>query len=245
MSTIYSAADLHIHSRHSDGLNSVREILDYLVEFTTVKVVSITDHDTLAGSWEAMELIQALTLPLEVVPGVEITTQGGHLLAYDLVEPVPPFRSLEWTIAAVQEQGGLAVIAHPLAPLVASVSRASLLRLKHSGHAPDGLETHNGSIAGRMARRRAASLNRRWLRWTPLGSSDAHILSQLASCVTLFPGSTADELRRALRSGTVRPDTSRTALRLDRLPKGPKAFGMTVLALSHRMVLKLGSRMAP
>lgn len=245
MDTSFSAADLHIHSRHSDGLNTVREILEYLAEFTMVKVASITDHDTLAGSWEAIELVESLKLPLEVIPGVEITTADGHLLAYDLVEAVPPYRSLEWTMAAIREQGGLAVIAHPLAPLVSSASKQTLLRLQRTGHAPHALETHNGSVAGRMARRRALDLNRNHLHWTSVGSSDAHILAQLAGCVTLFPGSTASELRQAIREGTVRPDTTRRAIRMDRVPRGPRAFGNTVLALSHRMVLRLSARMAP
>jgi predicted metal-dependent phosphoesterase TrpH len=240
----FSAADLHIHSRHSDGLNTVREILQHLVTFTTVRVVSVTDHDTLAGSWEAMELTRAMGLPIEVIPGVEITTSEGHLLAYDLLEPVPAHRSLEWTISAVQEQGGIAVIAHPMAPLVASASREALLRLRRAGRAPDGLETHNGSVAGRMSRARAVDFNRKHLNWTTLGSSDAHILAQLASCVTLFPGSSVTDLRNAIKSGAVRPDASKTAIRTDRALRGPRALGSTVVALGHRMVLRLGARMA-
>lgn len=239
-----SAADLHIHSRHSDGLNSVREILEYVVSRTTIRVVSITDHDTLAGSWEAMELVDAMRFSLEIIPGTEITTADGHILAYQISQPIPPLRSLKWTAQAIREQGGLWIIAHPMAPLVASVPRRRLLTLRQNGVVPDAIETHNGSVAGRMIRRRAVELNKSHLNLPATGSSDAHILMQIGSCVTLFPGETAADLVRAIRHGRLKPDASRRAIRHDKVPQGPKAFGSAVLALSQRMVWRLGARVA-
>src|SRR5439155_1411518 len=55
-------------------------------------------------------------LSIEVVVGEEVTTLGGHLLALWIEKPVKPFRSMRSTIAAIHDQGGLAIPAHPLVP---------------------------------------------------------------------------------------------------------------------------------
>ena len=47
-------ADLHIHSNHSDGKDSVKEILNVAIK-KQLDVISITDHDTLNGSLEAID----------------------------------------------------------------------------------------------------------------------------------------------------------------------------------------------
>jgi predicted metal-dependent phosphoesterase TrpH len=47
---IWSKADLHIHTRHSDGLASVPDVLEYASTRTDLRVVAITDHNTLEGA---------------------------------------------------------------------------------------------------------------------------------------------------------------------------------------------------
>src|SRR5207247_1433670 len=55
-------------------------------------------------------------LRFEVVVGEEVTTLGGHLLALWIEQPIRPFRSLRSTIAAIHDQSGIAIPAHPLVP---------------------------------------------------------------------------------------------------------------------------------
>lgn len=76
-------ADLHIHSTFSDGVRSPRQILEQARSLGLLHI-AITDHDMLDGSRLALEL--GGSYGVEVIPGVEITTQTDdrtvHLLAY-------------------------------------------------------------------------------------------------------------------------------------------------------------------
>jgi predicted metal-dependent phosphoesterase TrpH len=59
MRTIYGLADLHIHSIYSyDGTASISAILQHVMLNTPLYVIAITDHDSLQGNLEAMDLAQ-------------------------------------------------------------------------------------------------------------------------------------------------------------------------------------------
>ena len=114
MPEAWSKADLHIHSTRSDGLASPRQIMEYAARRTDLSVIAITDHNTLEGALDAKEM-QHEYPGLEVVVGEEITSKWGHILGLFLDEEVPPGLSAVETIARINEQGGVAVIAHPFA----------------------------------------------------------------------------------------------------------------------------------
>lgn len=84
--------DLHIHSKNSDGADTVDELIPKIKE-SGVDVFALTDHDRTDGWAKAAEL--ANELGLSFIPGIEITTEGRvpdstgkihsfgiHLLAY-------------------------------------------------------------------------------------------------------------------------------------------------------------------
>ncbi|RPI65742.1 MAG: PHP domain-containing protein [Ignavibacteriales bacterium] len=76
-------ADLHIHTNHSDGYYSPRQIV-LKAKKAGLDVISITDHDNLNGIPEAADA--ARELGIEVIPGVEISSdifdREVHILAY-------------------------------------------------------------------------------------------------------------------------------------------------------------------
>jgi len=68
-------ADLHIHSIYSyDATGSITAILKYAAEQTDLNIIAITDHDTMGGVKEALDLAPAYGL--QVIPGMEISTWG-------------------------------------------------------------------------------------------------------------------------------------------------------------------------
>jgi 3',5'-nucleoside bisphosphate phosphatase len=75
-------ADLHVHTTHSDGTYTPAQVVD-LARRSGLAALAITDHDTLAGFRETQTIAGA---HLEIVPGVEITTEYRgrelHLLGY-------------------------------------------------------------------------------------------------------------------------------------------------------------------
>lgn len=82
---IYVAADLHCHTKMSDGSTSIDEVI-YLAKKRGVNVISVTDHDTFAGSTRAQ--IFGKRHSVEVISGAEISSfdykrnRKVHILCY-------------------------------------------------------------------------------------------------------------------------------------------------------------------
>lgn len=198
-------ADLHIHSIYSyDGTASISAILQHVMLNTPLNVIAITDHDSLQGNLEAMDL--APKYGIEVVPGCEISTDDGHLLALFLHKPVPAGLSLVETVLRVRDQGGLCIAAHPMARGTNSLSfeciRNALL-FPHVAESLVGIEALNSGLVYTQRNPMVAAIAQT-LPLAQVGNSDAHILSMIGQAATEFEGKTAADLRRALETATTR-----------------------------------------
>jgi hypothetical protein len=105
------ACVIHLHSLHSDGTGTVREIAR-AARRAGVDVVLLTDHDTLAARECGEEGWQEGVL---VLVGEEVTpAQSNHTLAFGARHEIPHRgRSGEEICAAIRDAGGLAIAAHP------------------------------------------------------------------------------------------------------------------------------------
>jgi hypothetical protein len=190
-----------MHTRYGDGMATVPELLRYVDDRGDLDVVAITEHDTLRASEEARELHARGDYRIDIVPGMEVTTLDGHLLALYIDEPVPSFRRMEETLEAVHRLGGLAVVPHPLSWLTRSVSLRVLERIaavRNDGVHFDGIEEYNMSPAGRVTSAKARRLNQERYRLAAVGCSDAHFLQSIGCAYTTFEGASAADLRRAI-----------------------------------------------
>lgn len=204
-------ADMHLHSLYSDGTMRIRDILDHVEHHTMLDVVAIADHDRIDGALRALEMHRAGDYSFQLIVGEEITTRSGHLLALFLERRIRPLRSLEDSILAVHEQGGLAIAAHPMSALTLSIGRGSfrrLLRDRRPGVQLDAIELINPSGAGRSAHVAVRRYNDEVLHLPGIGNSDAHVLGAIGSAFTWFPGTSAEEYRAAIGSGSVEPQGS-------------------------------------
>jgi predicted metal-dependent phosphoesterase TrpH len=202
-------ADMHLHTLYSDGTASVTDLLDHVERHTDLDLVAITDHERIDGALRAREIHAAREYSFELVVGEEITTRRGHVLALFLEERVPALRPLIETIERIHAQGGVAIAAHPLAPLTPSLGRRSLLKLhaqREARHRLDAIELMNPSAAGRARRTARIRLNASVLHLPAVGNSDAHVLDGVGSAWTWFPGVGAADYRAALLAGTTRAD---------------------------------------
>src|SRR5262245_49814901 len=137
-------ADIHMHTSLSDGLMTIQEILDWVQERTDLDVIAVTDHDDLEGGLRARELARQGGYRFEVIPGTEVTTRAGHLLALFLEAPVRSLRSLEETVEEVRAQDGVCIVPHPLSWLTRSIGEIALNRaMAHYDPGIAGLETVN------------------------------------------------------------------------------------------------------
>jgi anti-anti-sigma factor len=202
-----SRADLHIHTTYSDGLHEPEEAVNYAVTRTELRLIAITDHNTLDGAKHAHEYWQhhrAAFGQIEVIIGEEVSTLDGHVIGLFLHEPVPPHLSAEDTIRAIHEQGGIAVAAHPFTHLLQFTGLRGVGR-KIAELPLDGVEVRNSVPTEVYANWIAEAYNARHRRHTPVGGSDCHWLPMIGRTYTQFDGSSSDDLKAAILSGAARP----------------------------------------
>jgi predicted metal-dependent phosphoesterase TrpH len=224
-------ADLHIHTVHSyDGTCSVSAVLKQAADHTDLDVIAITDHDTLAGIPEAKDLAPAYKIA--VIPGCEISTADGHLLALFIDRPIQAGLSLIQTVQRVGEQGGLCIAAHPIAKGTSSLSFETIQRaLRQPGidQVLVGIETFNGGLV--YTRRNVlVEAMAQALPLAQVGNSDAHVLHTIGQGSSEFEGRTALELRSALEQATTQV----------RKGEGLDGFGVIRSYLPRYLLRKLG-----
>ena len=199
-------ADLHMHTTSSDGMMSPAMLLNYVAVCTDLDLIAITDHNTLDG-WQRAREFQLRPEndhlhELELVPGLEISSRDGHILGIGISKLIPRDMSAAETVAAIHEQGGLALAPHPLAWVPGLKDFAGVGQLVINLHF-DAIETRNSTVTECWNNVRVAWKNRR--RPEPLaeyGGSDAHFLWAVGRTWTEYPGKGFAALRRAVADKT-------------------------------------------
>ncbi len=202
-------ADPHCHTLASDGMVSAKELVDAGVA-AGLDLIAITDHDTMASVRDAEHP------GLTVVRGEEITTAWpaqAHILGWFLEKPVRRGMSVEDTVAAIHDQGGLAIVPHPFMPTYfGSIQPAALSRLIEK-HPMDGIEIMSTVPMGDGRRKLLADFYARHgdRLGAAVGSSDCHFGQyDIASIVTNYEG----DFRTAIEKRTTKP----VRLRRGRVP---------------------------
>ncbi len=198
-------ADIHIHTTHSDGMASVRQVFEFVENETALDLIAITDHDMFDGADEARNLAARGNYRFQVLTGMEVTTLEGHLLVLGIDQPLKSLMGLDKTIAQVHAQGGVVIAPHPMSWMIRSIGRNGLLRIHRHPHDEvyfDGFETLNPSLAGWVVAQQARELNARLLQLAETGGSDSHVLPTIGTAATVYPGTSADDLLRALKDKT-------------------------------------------
>jgi predicted metal-dependent phosphoesterase TrpH len=199
-------ADLHIHTTYSmDGTASVREVLESAVR-AGLDVIAVTDHNEVRGALEAREL--CASYGVEVIPGVEVSTRDGHLVALFVEQNIPKGMSAIDTLLLIRDMGGLGIAPHPQQPVPNSITLQSIHKaLEHplAREALLGIEVCNMNPSHSPYNRHSQQIAG-GLPLAHIASSDAHLASMIGSAITHFEGSTAQELRQAIQSRATRPE---------------------------------------
>lgn len=200
-------ADLHVHSARShDSTTPLRRIFQ-AAQANGIDVLAITDHDVLTYPeavrvYRDMQARGEIYRPIVLIPGVEVSTSEGHLLAYFVHEPIPPGLDPAATVAMIHAQGGLAVIAHPHLP-------GSGIHGPRAWNLPvDGVERINGAqffpLAWHADRWHSERISSRGF-----ASSDAHFAEYVGAAYTeiAVTAATAAGVREAIAAGRLTPKT--------------------------------------
>jgi len=101
--------DLHVHTRYSrDSVNGFDDIEGRCRDLG-LDGYAVCDHDSIEG------LGRVKSSGLVVVPGLEVSSKGAHILCFDPVEVVSSGLSMMETVERIHAQGATAVLAHPFA----------------------------------------------------------------------------------------------------------------------------------
>lgn len=185
-------ADLHLHSRHSpDSSLEPREIAK-LAKGRGLQALALTDHNATSGHAAMAEACKAEGLLF--IPGIEVTTREGHVLAYGVKEAPKEGRLAVETIEDIHALGGIASAAHPervytgLSTAVVRAARFDAVEVFNSQSAP-----HHNAQARKVAEE---------LRLPVTGGSDAHAPSRVSMgylSMELQPESTDEAIDQILK----------------------------------------------
>jgi len=193
--------NLHTHTTRSDGVREPETVIkDY--EERGYEFLALTDHDVFVDP-SAYHAITNMTL----IPGVEITANGPHILHINPQALVPPHDNRQQVLNEITQQAqSFSVLNHPnwLSPLPGlHFSNAHMSQL--TGYL--GIEIYNGVIE-RLAGSAAASdqwdrLLSNGYRVLGFGHDDSHIADDvgLAWNVVQASDSKTDSILSSLRAG--------------------------------------------
>lgn len=188
--------DLHVHSVHSPDSRLTLETVVELLGPRGLQGFALTDHNTVAGHARLRELQTKFPRYL-FIPGVEVSTADGHLLAYGVTSPPPRDRPVQETIRWVTDQGGVAILAHPYRT-VHGVGDKIARTIEVTGL--ETMNSHNRPVANARAE---VTASRRGLATT--GGSDAHDPEDVGCAYTELPEEVAsvEEVLHLMRRGRV------------------------------------------
>ena len=187
--------DLHLHTNYSlDAKTTLEEAVRYAKK-NQLDGIAVTDHDTVEGARRI-----AKEQDLLVIPGIEVSSQHGHILGLNITEPIQPKLGVAETAERIQLLGGLAVIAHPaviikgLGARIDSSSRIDAIEVINAAAIPFYLSIYSSR---RLALR---------LRLPQTAGSDSHYPNEIGSAYTIIDADpNPDDVMEAIRKGRTEP----------------------------------------
>lgn len=185
-------ADMHLHSRHSPDSSLEAAEIARLAKARGLEAVALTDHNTVSGHGAMAEACKAEGLLF--IPGIEVTSKEGHILAYGVKTAPTSGRLAVETIEEIHALGGIASAAHPervYTGLHTAVVRAA------GFDAVEAFNSQSAAIHNFRARRVAEEL-----RLPVTGGSDAHSPGRVSKgylSMELHPASTDDAIHQILK----------------------------------------------
>lgn len=164
--------NIHIHSKYSfDSLMEPSKIVK-IAKKKGIEVISITDHDNMRAYRRRDWINEA---DIEIIPGMEIKTNVGDILALNIEEEIRS-REFNEVIGEIRSQGGISVLPHPFR------GHRNILEIVNR---VDAIEVWNGHCTQEQ-NMRALELSLK-LKKPHIVGSDAHLYSEIGNAIIIGP----------------------------------------------------------
>ncbi|WP_310572643.1 PHP domain-containing protein [Methanosalsum natronophilum] len=196
--------DLHVHSCYSSDCDSkIDDILKHS-EMNGLDGVAICDHNTIDGSIKAIERAEELGSEVIVIPSIEVSSLGGHILILGIYENIKPKLTVDETISKARELGGTIIIPHPF-------KRSSHGLGYIHGIDIDAIEVINSRCLNNFANKKAQTESGK-LNIPGVGGSDAHIPEMIGRAYTEIntKDKDVDSILNSIKDGKVQAGGSLT-----------------------------------
>ena len=102
------SADLHVHTTYSkDSLITPKDLV-YYAKKRGLTAVAVTDHNSFEGAYKIAKETDFL-----IIPGIEVSSADGHIIALNIKELIPRGLSAPETVERIHQAGGVAIACHP------------------------------------------------------------------------------------------------------------------------------------
>ena len=167
--------DLHIHSEFSaDSKSQVEEIIRSAIEIG-LNGIAITDHNRIEGYYIGKEYLDKSEHEFLLIPGIEISTLKGHLIALGVHESIQPNMSVEELLQQIKDMGGISILPHPFHPFRHSIGSVS--------YSVSAVEVFNARCISEISNQRAVRAAARH-GLPSVAGSDAHDIGDIGHGVT-------------------------------------------------------------
>jgi predicted metal-dependent phosphoesterase TrpH len=195
--------DLHVHTVYSPDSLITLEQLVFWAKRRGLNAVAVTDHNRVEGA-----LKMAKETDFLIIPGTEVNSSDGHIVALNVHEVIPRDISADETVERIHAAGGIAVACHPFALFKGSLG-------KHASGKFDAIETINASASPfKRSVRKAEEVAKRF-KLPRVAGTDAHYAPAIGYAYTLVDAEPrVDAVVKAIAAGYCQPFGTPVPLKL-------------------------------
>jgi predicted metal-dependent phosphoesterase TrpH len=169
----------HVHTRYSyDSVLEPKTIIRFAMK-NKYNVISVTDHNSVAGSLAIKKLVEEGNLPIIPIVGAEYSTDKGDVIGLFLNvkddNSRPATEDFNAVVDWIKTMEGITVLAHPFRGQVPEGTTIEQV---------DVIEVHNGGSSN-LDNKRSALIAQEYHKPILVGS-DAHFLGELNTASVVF-----------------------------------------------------------
>ncbi len=172
---------------YSSDSTITQKDLVFFAKKRSLDAVAITDHNQIDGALSLAEKTDLL-----IIPGIEVSTQSGHLVGLNVDKNIPRGMSVNETVDCIHDAGGLAVACHPFAWFKGSLSKNITEKF-------DAIETINSSAFPFLrCKKKSVELAKKF-NLAQIAGTDAHNPQSIGLAYTLLEADlTIDSILQAI-----------------------------------------------